>query len=65
MGIKSLLASSSAAILRKERTLEASLNELERLRNTLVASTKELAGSRAASDATRWVRMLLILSSHG
>ena len=53
MKLLSLLAYSKAALLGKEGTLEASLNELERLRNTLIVLTNELAGSRAANDAKR------------
>ena len=54
----SLLANSKAALLGKESTLEASLNELERLRNTLVASTNDLAGSRATNSAKRCIIQL-------
>ena len=58
----SLLADSKAALVGKENTLEASLNELERLRNILAAFADELAGSRAANNAKRYITPLDVFS---
>ena len=50
---KTLLANSKATSCRKEQTLGSSLNELDLLKYTLVASTKEVAGCHAANAAIR------------
>ena len=53
VGTVCLSAKTKGARVSKEQEIEASLNELERLKNSSIASTRELAGSRAANAATR------------
>lgn len=52
------LARSKAMYKDRERRLEATLDELERLQNTLTASSNDLAAFRAANDHFRWAFVL-------
>ena len=62
MTLKRQVAKSKCKSLVNEQKLEATLDELERLRNSLSANNSELAASCAANNAIRSASSLLCSS---